>query len=207
VPTVHIVDDDDAFRASIAFLLDTAGLASRQYPDAIAFLQALPQGHGCVILDLAMPGLSGLDLQEQLQARSFSMPIVFLTAHGDVRSGVKAVRRGAEDFLTKPVAGSELFDAVQRALARDRSQREAHGEHEDLRARAARLTPREHEVLRHVVGGRLNKQIAADLGLALQTVKFHRANIMTKLDASSVADLALMARALDVVPHGGTSRS
>jgi FixJ family two-component response regulator len=151
-----------------------------------------------------MPGLSGLDLQEQLQTRGFAMPIVFLTAHGDVRSGVKAVRRGAEDFLTKPVAADELLDAVGRALARDRLHHEARQLDANLRARAARLTVREHEVLRHIIAGRLNKQIAADLDLALQTVKFHRGNIMAKLEARSIADLALMARALDIRPQGNT---
>lgn len=205
VPLVHIVDDDDAFRASIAFLLDTAAMASREYPDASAFLQSLPQGHGCVILDLAMPGLSGLDLQEQLQLQGFTMPIVFLTAHGDVRSGVKAVRRGAEDFLTKPVAAAELLDAVGRALARDLARQQARSVSANLDARARRLTPREYEVLRHVIGGRLNKQIASDLGLALQTIKFHRGNIMTKLEANSVADLALIARALDIRPVESSS--
>jgi FixJ family two-component response regulator len=206
VPLVHIVDDDEAFRASIAFLLETAAMASRQYRDGAAFLKALPQGHGCLILDLAMPDLSGLDLQEQLQMRGYTMPIVFLTAYGDVRSGVKAMRRGAEDFLTKPVAADELLDAVGRALARDLAHHQAHTVNAALDARASRLTPREYEVLRHVIAGRLNKQIASDLGLALQTIKFHRGNIMAKLEANSVADLALIARALDIPPVESASR-
>jgi FixJ family two-component response regulator len=199
-PTIHVVDDDAEFRASLAFLLDVVGYRTHGYADAAAFLAASPGGPGCVIVDLAMPGLTGLELQQQMHARGIELPLVFLSAHGDVRSGVQAMRAGAEDFLTKPVDGDELLDAVGRALARDGAQRERRAADDELRARALRLSARETEVLRHVIGGRMNKQIAADLGLALQTVKFHRGRVMTKLDARSVADLALVARAAGLEP-------
>ena len=198
-PVVHIVDDDAAFRASTAFLLDSVGLAAQVYPDADSFLADPPTGHGCVILDLAMPGRSGLDLQAVLTDRQFRLPIVFLTGHGDLRSGVRAMRGGAEDFLTKPVEADELLDAVRRALARDLAEIRARTDLGDLRQRLAKLSDREVEILRHVAVGRLNKQIAGDLGIALQTVKFHRANIMSKLEAKSLSELVRIAEKVGII--------
>jgi FixJ family two-component response regulator len=197
---IHIVDDDASFRGSLVFLLDAVGLSAREYGDAASFLGNLPDGPGCVILDLAMPGLTGLDLQRVLTGQGFDMPIVFLSAHGDLRSGVRAMRAGAEDFLSKPVDADELLDAVRRALVRDSQQRQTRALHDTLCARVARLSARELEVLRHVISGRLNKQIASDLGLALQTVKFHRAHVMAKLQAASVGDLSHIARVAGVRP-------
>lgn len=198
-PVIHIIDDDAAFRASTVFLLDSVGLRSQVYVDGQAFLQSPPEGHGCIILDLAMPGLSGLELQSVLAERGLAMPIVFLTGHGDLRSGVRAIRAGAEDFLTKPVEAEELLEAVRRALARDLVERRAREDLAALRQRVARLTDRETEILRHVAHGPLNKQIAGDLGIALQTVKFHRGNIMTKLDARSLSDLVRMAQRTGII--------
>lgn len=197
---IHIIDDDLSFRASLAFLLDAVGLKTCEYPDAASFLRAMPDGPGCVLLDLAMPEATGLELQRTLAALEFRMPIVFISAHGDLRSGVRAMRAGAEDFLTKPVDCEELLDAVRRALSCDADRRAAILERDELRSRAARLSARETEVLRHVLRGRLNKQIAADLGLALQTVKFHRAHVMSKLEATSVVDLSRIARLVDISP-------
>jgi FixJ family two-component response regulator len=197
---VHIVDDDASFRASIVFLLESAGLATRTYDSAEAFLQEVPQGPGCILMDLTMPGLSGLELQRELAHRVDVPPIVFLTAFGDVRAGVSAMRAGAEDFLTKPVDAKELLDALSRALSRDEQQRDALARAGSLQQRGERLSAREREVLMHVAAGRLNKQIAFDLNLALQTVKFHRGNVMTKLDASSTAELVLMAAQLGLAP-------
>ncbi|MGL6211735.1 MAG: response regulator transcription factor [Paracoccaceae bacterium] len=187
------MDDDAAFGSSTAFLLDSVGYKSRLYLSAADFLAAFPTGHGCIILDVAMPGLSGLDLQAVLVERQLQMPIVFLTGHGDLRSGVRAMRGGAEDFLTKPVDADELLDAVRRALDRDEVQTKARNDLSELRQRLARLSEREAEILRHIANGRLNKQVAADLGLALQTVKFHRGNIMSKLEARSLLDLVRIA--------------
>jgi len=194
--TIHVVDDDSAFRASIAFLLDSAGLRCFCYDSAESFLQALPKGPGCVLLDMSMPGLSGLELQQELAASAVTLPIVFLTAHAELRTGVRAMRAGAEDFLTKPIDADELLDVVQRALVRDGATRQAGQRAEALKTRAATLTPREREVLALVAAGRLNKLIACDLNLALQTVKFHRGNVMTKLGAGSTAELVLMAAEL-----------
>ncbi len=143
-----------------------------------------------------MPGLSGTDLQPILTERSFDMPIIFLTGHGDLRSGVRAIRAGAEDSLTKPVLAQELLDAVQRGLARDLMQAIARHDLAALQQRAARLSDREIEILRHVALGRLNKQVAGDLGIALQTVKFHGANIMAKLEVRSLSDLVRLAQRL-----------
>lgn len=201
VPVIHLVDDDAAFRDSTAFLLDSIGLQARVYVDAQSFLQSTPSGHGCIILDLAMPGLSGLDLQGVLAERGFQMPIVFLTGHGDLRSGVRAMRAGAEDFLTKPVEAEELLEAVRRALARDLVESRAREDLADLRQRVARLSDRETEILQHVARGQLNKQIAGDLGIALQTVKFHRGNVMTKLDARSLSELIRIAQRTGIIPR------
>jgi FixJ family two-component response regulator len=204
--TIHVVDDDAHFRTSIVFLLDSAGFRSCSYDSAEAFLMAAPDGPGCVLLDVSMPGLSGLELQQELHARQRVMPIIFLTAQGDLRTSVRAMRAGAEDFLGKPVDIEELLDAVHRALARDVAARQAGVRAEALRRRAAALTAREREVLSLVAAGRLNKLIASDLQLALQTVKFHRANVMTKLEAGSTAELVLLAAELGITVPPGTRK-
>jgi FixJ family two-component response regulator len=189
-PLVRVVDDDASFLTAIARLLRASGFMVKTFASAAEFL-AGPELDvpGCVLADMRMPGLSGLDLQEELAKAGHRLPVIFLSGHGDVPTTVKAMRRGAEDFLTKRAPKDELLDAVRRALARDACQREEQARLEALRARFATLTPRELEVLKHVVRGKLNKQIADDLGIHERTVKLHRTAITTKLGVHSAVEL------------------
>ena len=189
-PLVRIVDDDASFLAAIARMLRASGFATKTFASAADFL-ARPELEvpGCVLVDLQMPGLSGLDVQEALAGLGHALPVVFVTGHGDIPTSVQAMRRGAEDFLTKRAPKEDLLDAVRRALERDARGRAERMRLETLRARLAVLTPREREVLRHVVQGRQNKQIACDLGIHERTVKLHRTAITTKLDVHSAAEL------------------
>jgi len=168
----------------------------KTFSSAAKFLQSAPPADspGCVVLDLQMPGLSGLELQKALAKTDNPLPLVFLTGHGDISTSVRAMRQGAEDFLTKPVKKQALFDAVQRALARDAKERAQRARQRALRARFDALTPREREVLAHVLSGQLNKQVAGDLGTSERTIKAHRANLMAKLEVQSVAELARLAQ-------------
>lgn len=193
-PVIHIVDDDASFRTAISRLVRAAGHEARCYPSAVEFL-ATPAGAapGCVLVDLHMPGPSGLDLQEALAKTEHPLPVIFLTGHGDIPTSVHAMREGAEDFLTKPVKKGPLFAAIERALARDAQEREQRARRRELRTRFDALTPREHEVLAHVLTGQLNKQIAGDLDASERTIKAHRANLMAKLQVQSVAELAHLA--------------
>jgi FixJ family two-component response regulator len=192
--TIHVVDDDTSFRTAVSRLLRAAGHEVRCYPSAVEFLAAAPgTAPGCVLLDLHMPGPTGLDLQESIAKAEDPLPIIFLTGHGDIPTSVRAMREGAEDFLTKPVNKATLFPAIARALARDARAREERGRRRELRRRFAALTPREREVLAHVLSGQLNKQIAGDLAAAERTIKAHRANLMAKLQVQSVAELARLA--------------
>jgi FixJ family two-component response regulator len=194
--TVFVVDDDVSFLTAVTRLLRAGGYEVRTFTSAAGFLQSPPPADspGCVIVDLQMPGLSGLELQEALAKADNPLPLVFLTGHGDIPSSVHAMRRGAEDFLTKPVRKQALFDAVQRALARDARERAHRARRRELRVRFDALTPREREVLAHVLSGQLNKQVAGDLGTSERTIKAHRANIMAKLGVQSVAELARLAQ-------------
>jgi len=188
------VDDDASFRTAISRLLRAGGHETRCYPSAVEFLAAAPGvAPGCVLLDLHMPGPSGLELQEALAKAEHPLPVIFLTGHGDIPISVQAMREGAEDFLTKPVKKESLFAAIERALARDAQERERRARHRQLRARFDALTPREREVLAHVLSGQLNKQIAGDLDTSERTIKAHRANLMAKLQVQSVAELAHLA--------------
>jgi FixJ family two-component response regulator len=192
---VHVVDDDPSFLTAVARLLRAGGYEVKTFPSAASLLQNPPADFpGCVIADLQMPGLSGLELQEALAETGNPLPVVFLTGHGDIPSSVHAMRLGAEDFLTKPVKRQDLFDAVQRAITRAGKEREERVHRHELRARFDTLTPREREVLRHVLSGQLNKQIACDLGTSERTVKAHRANVMAKLQVRSVAELTRLAQ-------------
>jgi FixJ family two-component response regulator len=184
------VDDDASFLKAIARLLQASGYFVKTFSSAAEFLN-LPEWDvpGCVLVDLQMPGLSGLDLQEALAKEEHGLPVIFLSGQGDIPSTVKAMRRGAEDFLTKRAPKEDLLDAVKRALARDALDRRSHEKRNALRARFSMLTPREVEVLKHVMQGKLNKQIAYDLEIHERTVKFHRTSITTKLGVSSVAEL------------------
>lgn len=188
-PVVYVVDDDASFLAAVSRLLRAAGHTVRTFSRAEEFLAERPDKPGCVIADLQMPGLSGLELQGALARSGHALPVIFLTGHGDIPTTVHAMRQGAEDFLTKRAPKEGLLEAVKRALARDARQRSERARLHELRARFDALTPRERDVLQHVVQGRLNKQIAADLNINERTVKLHRTAITTKLHVRSVAEL------------------
>ncbi|MCX6923248.1 MAG: response regulator [Verrucomicrobia bacterium] len=194
VPIIFIVDDDASFRNAMSRLLRAGGYAVQTFGSAAEFLQSTrTDAPGCVLLDLRMPGPSGLDVQSALARSEYPLPIIFLTGHGDIPSSVQAMRAGAEDFLTKPVGKAVLFPAIERALARGTQEREQRTRRRELRARFDALTPREREVLAHVLSGQLNKQVAGDLGTSERTIKAHRANLMAKLQVQSVAELAHLA--------------
>jgi FixJ family two-component response regulator len=194
LPTIFIVDDDASFRNAVARLVRAGGYAVETFASASEFLQsARTDVPGCVLLDLQMPGPSGLDVQSALARSENPLPIIFLTGHGDIPTSVHAMRGGADDFLTKPVKKEVLFPALERALARDAQERGRRVRRRELRVRFDTLTPREREVLTHVLRGQLNKQIAADLAAAERTIKAHRANLMAKLQVQSVAGLAHLA--------------
>jgi two-component system response regulator FixJ len=189
-PTVHIVDDDASFLAAASRLLRASGFAVKTFSSASDFLaQRDADAPGCVVADLQMPEMNGFDLQSALARTHNPLPTLFLTGQGDIPSSVRAMRGGAEDFLEKSAPKEKLLDAVKRALARDEREREERARRRELRARFDALSERELEVLGHVVQGRLNKQIAADLGIHERSVKRHRTAITTKLDVRSVAEL------------------
>lgn len=194
-PVIRVVDDDDAFRTAVTRLLHAAGYAVRAYASAGDFLLAEENPvPGCVLLDLRMPGPDGLDLQAALARRGAPLPIIFLTGHGDIAASVRAMKGGAEDFLTKPVKREALLSAIRDAIGRDENRRESREQLQEIRRRYEALSPRERSVLDHVVAGRLNKQIASAIGASERTVKAHRARVMSKMGASSVAELV---RAID----------
>jgi FixJ family two-component response regulator len=198
---VNLVDDEAATRTATARLLSASGFEVRTYASASEFLDSFDAARpGCLILDVWMPGLSGLDLQAVLADREIALPIVFLSGHSEIPDSVRAIQRGALDFLTKPVDPAVLIEAVRRALAHDGRDRAARARRDDLRARYERLTPREREVLRHLISGQLNKQAAADLGIAERTIKIHRARVFRKLQTDSMAELARLAMQLGIDP-------
>jgi FixJ family two-component response regulator len=192
--TVFIVDDDESFLRSVSRFLRAAGCSVQSFDSAKKFLDQLSSGMtGCVLADLQMPGLNGLELQEALMKSDNPLPVVFLSAQGDIPTTVQAMRRGAEDFLTKLSPQEKLLDAVRRALARGAQERKERERVRELRERFDALTPRELEVLEHVVRGRMNKQIAAALGINERTVKLHRTNLTRTLRVQSVAELTRLA--------------
>jgi len=196
-PLIHVVDDDPSMRTALMRLLDAAGFEARGYSSTGEFLlQPLSDRPGCLLLDLRLPGPSGLELQAALLQKKVTLPIVFLTGHGNVDSSVRAMKAGAVDFLTKPVKRDVLLDAVGRALARNATQRAAREEEDQLHVRFASLTERQREVFDRIVAGKLNKQIAAELGIAERTVKREREQVTAKLDANSAADLGRLAELL-----------
>ena len=189
-PMVHVVDDDDSFRTAVSRLLKAAGYETRQHRSAGEFLLDPPaDGPGCVLLDVNMPGPSGLELQEAISRRGDGLPVIFLTGHGDVRQSVRAMRQGAVDFLEKPVQRKELLGAIEQALRRQNATGADVARRRDAARRFETLTAREREVYELVVAGRLNKQIGAALGVAERTVKAHRAQVMEKMEVDSVAEL------------------
>jgi FixJ family two-component response regulator len=201
-PSVLIIDDDPEFRDSVASLLRSVGLDTRQFASVSEFLKADPSdGPSCLVLDIRMPGRSGLELQRDLAAVNRQVPIIFITAHADVPMTVQAMKGGAIEFLTKPFRDQELLDAVEAGLTRDRARRESDRALEALRERFSTLSSREREVMVRVTAGRLNKQIANDIGITESTVKVHRTNLMRKMQARSLPELSRMADMLQLAPE------
>ena len=198
-PSVLVIDDDPEFRDSVARLLRTVRLETRQFSSVSDFLKVdPPEGPTCLVLDVRMPGRSGLELQRDLAAANRQVPIIFITAHADVPMTVQAMKGGAIEFLTKPFRDQDLLDAVEAGLARDRARRENEQALAMLRERFDKLSSREREIMLHVVAGRLNKQIANDIGIAESTVKVHRTHLMRKMKARSLPELSRMADTLNV---------
>lgn len=198
-PTVFVVDDDPSVRMALANLFRSVGLRAEVFGSAPDFLQStLPDVASCLVLDIRLPGLSGLDFQVELAHADIHIPIIFVTGHGDIPMTVRAMKAGAVDFLSKPFRDQDMLDAVTMAIERDRKRRTDARTIADLRAHFERLTPREREVLPLVASGLMNKQIAAEIGLAQITVKIHRGHIMKKMEARSLADLVRMAETLGV---------
>jgi FixJ family two-component response regulator len=196
-PLIHVVDDDESLRTALLRLLTAAGFEARGYGSTGEFLlHPPPDRHGCVLLDVRLPGPSGLDLQDAMRDHAIDLPVIFLTGHADVPSTVRAMKSGAVDFLEKPVDRDMLLGAVARALARNREERNVRGHSQQLRALFALLSPRERDVFDCVVAGKANKIIAGELGIAERTVKLHRAQLMAKLDVSSSAELGGLAEQL-----------
>jgi FixJ family two-component response regulator len=201
-PSVLIIDDDPEFRDSVAGLLRSVGLDTRQFSSVSEFLKADPSdGPSCLVLDVRLPGRSGLELQRDLAAANRQVPIIFITAHADVPMTVQAMKGGAIEFLTKPFRDQELLDAVEAGLTRDRARRESDRALEALRERFSTLSSREREVMVRVTAGRLNKQIANDIGITESTVKVHRTNLMRKMQARSLPELSRMADMLQLAPE------
>jgi two-component system, LuxR family, response regulator FixJ len=199
-PTVYVVDDDDAVRNSLKLLLKSAGLVAETAASAPEFLNAYePSNPGCLVLDVRMPGMSGLEMQHELNVRGAMIPVIFITGHGDIPMAVEAMQHGAFDFLQKPFRDSDLLDRVSRALARDAESRARLRHTDRIRERLASLSPREREVLDLVTQGKANKMVAGDLGVSQRTVEIHRAHVMQKMEAGSLAELVRMM--MTVAPH------
>lgn len=199
---VFVVDDDASMRDAISRLLNAVGLTVQTFASARAFLnRRLPEVPGCLVLDVRLPGLSGLDLQREMVERGIHIPVVFITGHGDIPMSVQAMKAGAVEFLTKPFRDQDLLDAVRSGIQLDRKEREERAELAELRFNVRQLTQREQEVMSLVVSGLLNKQIALQLGTSEKTIKIHRSQVMRKMRATSLADLVRMSQKLDTRTH------
>ena len=195
-PTVFVVDDDPSIRRALTRVIQSVGLATETYPGAQQFLDAYqPARPGCLVLDIRMPHLDGLELQALLDRQGFEIPIIFITGHGDVRTSVRAMKLGAMDFLQKPFSDQDLLEAIKRALARDADLRRVRAVRNEIARRFERLTPREREVFALVTLGKMNKEIAAQLGASEKTIKVHRGRVMEKMQAESLAALVRLAQA------------
>jgi FixJ family two-component response regulator len=200
-PLVHVVDDDASLRDALESLFRSVGIEVTTYGSAREFLDAKrPDRPGCLVLDIRLPGTSGLDFQSQLAELGIGLPVVLMTGHGDIPMSVRGMKAGAVDFLAKPFRDQDMLDAVMTAIDRDRHGREASAKHEALRMRFATLSPREQQVMALVTAGRLNKQVAGDLELSEITVKIHRGSAMRKMGARTLPDLVRMAEALQIKP-------
>ena len=194
---VHIIDDDESQRETLVSLLGSVDLKGRAYPSVAAFLTAkLPDAPGCLVLDVRLPGMSGLDFQTQLAEKGIRLPVILMTAHGDVPMSVRGMKAGAVDFLTKPFRGQDMLDAINIAIERDEARRNAEAITGELREKFETLSPREREVMLLVTAGKMNKQVAGDLGLSEITVKIHRGSVMRKMGVRTLADLVRTAEAL-----------
>ena len=189
-PRVHVVDDDEAMRDSLKWLLESRGLKVDLYASGEEFLQAFDDGFsGCLVLDVRMPGMSGQDLYEQLKARACTLPVIYVTGHGDVPMAVSALKKGAADFIEKPFNDQDMLGLIESCMEQDRAASQRRAQTAVVLQRMASLTQRENEVLALVVGGKLNKQIADELGISIKTVEVHRSRVMQKMGANSVAEL------------------
>ena len=199
--SVFIIDDDPSARRGLTHLVRAAGMKVESFASAGEFLASgRSDGPGCIVLDVRMPGMTGPELQEELGKADYCMPIIFLTAHGDVPTAAEGMKRGAVDFLTKPVDGDELQGAIREALARDAENRTQRAERGSAQEHIAKLSPREHEVMTYVITGMLNKQIAGDLGISEETVKIHRGRVMHKLEIDSVPELVRLCEKAGIDP-------
>ncbi|MDX1592945.1 MAG: response regulator transcription factor [Gammaproteobacteria bacterium] len=197
-PTVFVVDDDAAVRDSLRWLMDSVGLRVAAYPSGEAFLEAItPDRPGCLVVDLRMPGLDGLEVYQRLREKGCGLPVIIVSGHGDVPVAVRALKSGVADFVEKPYSDQELLDCVKEALRRDTEQRVHKVRHEEIATRFGTLTPRERDVLHLVVEGLANKAISANLGISLKTVETHRARVMEKMAAGSVSELVRMAMIIE----------
>src|ERR1700739_3810281 len=204
-PTVYVVDDDEGVRNSLGFLRKSVGLTTRALSSASEFLEAYKQNQpGCLVLDVRMPGMSGIELQQQLNLRGATIPVIFITGHGDIPMAVEAMQHGAFDFLQKPFRDQDLIDRIQRALERDAHNRAALAQHDRIRARFESLTPREREVLSLMTSGKPNKVMAADLGVSQPPLEIPRARVMDKTGAASLAQLVRMAMDLESQPKNSS---
>ena len=200
-PTVFIIDDDPSVRRGLSRIIRIGGFDVKLFASAQDFLASQHyNGPGCIVLDVKMPGLSGLDLQEELNKTEYSMPIIFISGHGDVPMTAQVMKKGALDFLTKPIDRDHLLNAIRAALDRDQAGRKQHGEVKQIRTRLDKLTPREFEVMTFVLAGLLNKQIAYKLGITEDTIKIHRGRMMSKMEVDSVAELVHLTKKAGVEP-------